>query len=484
MLSGEHEKWLEDRGLSVEVAVMLGVHSRGPKICFPYTKGGQPLYVKARDPNDKAGTRCLPAGVEQTALWLEDTLDEADPQTTDMLIITEGEPDAIAFRQAGFGFVVSVPSGAAATPGGALSKAEKCLTVVDGEGRPVLKAAIAKFKRVLVAADCDHDGLMLREAIVKIVGAEYCWLPQYPAGTKDANDVLLRAGGTEAVRALADAAQPVKSDGFIDFIEAERQSGQTRVYSTGIAFLEPHIKLVRPEFIVVGGQAGHGKSSITQALLFSILATNHDFRASIFHGEGEKAIPVQRAKKFWRGRHWTNTPSITEQMQRDRDAWIKDKLAYISPPQDELPTFEWLMWAMEQQALYRRRNVFVVDPWNEIIHERTKGVSTTDYVGDCIIRMKRLADRLGLILIVSHHVTKPKDGDRPPSRYDLADSAHWANKADHVILAWKPREGANQTRVEIAKSKDYATMGVPGTVWVTLPTGKDAPFHLMRCEPP
>ena len=465
-ISDRAAKWLEDRKLCVDTAARLGVRSQGPAIAFPYAKDGRELYAKLRPADGTKAMRCSPAGVDQTVLWLEDSLKDAEDQQPDeMLIITEGEPDAIAFAQASQRYVVSMPSGAAATAEGCKAKAERALTVADGSGKPMLKPDVARFKRVLVATDCDHDGLLLRQAIVEVIGEEYCWLPTYPAGTKDANDVL-QVGGLDAVARLVSGAVPVKSDGFLPFPDAEPKKA-TKVLSFGMHWLEPHMKLIQPEFIVVGGQAGHGKSTVAQILLLNLLAQNPGLRASIFHGEGDRAIPIQRAKRFLRYRMFGGSCTTPDQ-QAKRDFWLRERLAYIAPPQDQLPTFEWMLWAMEQQALYRRRNVFMIDPWNEIVHQRPKGLSTTEYVGECIVKLKRLADRLGLILIVTHHVTKPQDVKRAPSRYDLADSAHWANKADHVLLVWKPHEDENKTQLEVEKSKDHDTMGRPGRVWVSL----------------
>ncbi|WP_296205022.1 LAGLIDADG family homing endonuclease [uncultured Hyphomicrobium sp.] len=220
-------------------------------------------------------------------------------------------------------------------------------------------------------------------------------------------------------------------------------------------------------------------STITQAILYNLLWANEGLRASIFHAEGDKTIPIVRAKKFWKGK--ANPAFMSAESMAKRDAWLADRLAFISPPQGQLPTFEWLLWAIERQALYRKRNVFVIDPWNQIVHKIGPRASKTDYVGECIYELKRLCDRYGLIMIVAHHTTKAIDPRTPPSRYDLADSAHWVNASDHVLLGWKPDESENITRLEIAKSKDHEKMGTPGHVWV----GLDAPtFAIQGRIPP
>ena len=112
MLNETHASWLEARRLDIELAVIKGVHSAGQKIAVPYNRSGETVYVKAIDPADKAGTRCVPSGIEQTTLWDEDCLteDEETRDRRDPLIITEGEWDAIAVKALGYQYVVSLPS--------------------------------------------------------------------------------------------------------------------------------------------------------------------------------------------------------------------------------------------------------------------------------------------------------------------------------------------------------------------------------------
>ena len=317
----------------------------------------------------------------------------------------------------------------------------------------------------------------MREALAAFIGPEYCWVPEYPEGCKDANDVLQKHG-VEGIRRMIDGAQPLRSDGFVPLTDISQPS-QPRTYSTGFSFLDPHIKLIRPEFVVIAGMAGAGKSTVTQALTFGICWTNQ-LKASIFHGEGHESVVLQRARRFWRAMN-PNADTAAERVQAERDLWIRNALALIKPPQDELPTFDWLLWAMEQQALHRDRQVFVIDPWNEIIHERGRSVSVTEYTGEAIIKMKRLAARHGLILIVSHHIRKPEDRRGVPTMYDIADSAHWYNKADHGIIVHRPDAGENRTLLHIAKSKDHEFMGRPGKVWVAM---SSSPFTIRQVQGP
>jgi hypothetical protein len=388
-----------------------------------------------------------------------------------------GNCDALTVLQEGQRFVVSVPSGTQDSADGARKKALRVFTSpAESDGAPVLKPEFEKFKRIAVLADGDRAGLFLRDALIEIFGDDYCWVPTYPEGTKDANDVL-KKHGRAGVRDLITGLKPVKDDGFVTFSEALKTTTPLKPLNHGIAFLRPHFRPVRPSFIVVGSQANHGKSSCIQALVYNLLWANPDLKASFYFAEGDRSIPPGRAMSFWRG--IVNPVQFTDQHKREREFWVGDRLAYIKPPQDQPPTFEWLMWAMERQVLARGRNVFVIDPWNQVLHTANFR-SKTDYIGDCIYQMKRLADRHNLILIVAHHTTKEIDEHKPPNRYQLADSAHWVNAADHVLMLWRKPGEVDRTRLEVAKSKDFHVMGTPGTVWVRL----GDPFNLSQALDP
>jgi len=465
-LNEEHGEWLEARGLSVEVCAREGVHSIGPSIAFPYVRGGQTLFSKLRHPTDKSRTRCAPAGVQQDFLWRVDCLKEA-PKATDVLIITEGEPDALAILGLGYQYVVSLPSGAAGTPDGCRAKASRVLTREEPgkEGTRVLLPEIAAFRRIVVATDGDMDGRLMRDAIVEIIGPDYCYLPHFPHGTKDANEVL-QIFGEAAARKLIEDAKPADDDGFIDFLQASETMSYTPMLKPGIPYLEPHFKPPKTGLIIVGGQAGHGKSTIAQQLLLNIVWANTGTRASIYHGEGDKKIVADRAARFWKQK--AAPLHVGEPEKHQRREWLCDTMAFMVPQQGAMPTFEWLIRSIERQALGRKRTAFLIDPWNQIVLQPPKGMNLTDYIGECIFRMKRMSEELGILLMIAHHTTKSMDPTKPPNRYDLAGSAHWVNAADHLLLAWKPREDQNCTRLEVAKSKDHDRYGVPGSVWVTI----------------
>jgi twinkle protein len=74
-----------------------------------------------------------------------------------------------------------------------------------------------------------------------------------------------------------------------------------------------------------------------------------------------------------------------------------------------------------------------LDPWNEIEHKRGIDETETEYTGRAIRALKRFALNYECAVWLVAHPRKPHgDGNpKPPSLYDLAGSAHFANKADY-----------------------------------------------------
>ena len=476
-ITEHHAAWLENRGIDVELAAKHGVASKRNGIAIPYLHNGQKTHDKVLlVPRKEQKAYCEPTGVDQSNAWNIDSLQgEVDPRA--VLYVTEGELDALSVLQAGERYVVSMPSGAANTIEGCLSKVRRVFCD-EIEGKFHLRKRFTKFKRFCLLTDRDADGETLRKALIEVLGENYCLGTFYPDGCKDANDILNRCG-VEVLSGLLNQAAPIGEACIIPFSLALKMPSPKQL-NLGMAILDGRgMRFSEPFFVTIGGPANSGKSTIAQCMLLNLLASNRHLKASIFHGEGHHKIPAKRAATWYRENINPNTgdPLVQEQ----RNAWMDDFLSFMKPYGDQLPEFEWLLETIEMHALNFGRRVFMIDPWNEIIHRRDMRGNLTDHIAECIVRLKRLSDQLGLIMIVVHHIKKPFNAKDPPTMYDLADSAHWANKSDQVVIAWRPPSIKSKTLFELAKSKDFELFGSPFRSWVNLDTKK---FELYEVDAP
>ena len=89
----------------------------------------------------------------------------------------------------------------------------------------------------------------------------------------------------------------------------------------------------------------------------------------------------------------------------------------------------------------------------------------TEYTGFAIKQLKRFAKRYRVHVICVAHpakIPRSKVGQFPiPALYDIADSAHWANKPDVGIIIHRPDVTKPNTLIGIAKVR-YRSVGRPG----------------------
>jgi twinkle protein len=101
-----------------------------------------------------------------------------------------------------------------------------------------------------------------------------------------------------------------------------------------------------------------------------------------------------------------------------------------------------------------------LDPWNEIEHKRGKEETETEYTGRAIRSLKRFAINYDCAVWLVAHPRKPHgDGNpKPPSLYDLAGSAHFANKADYGLIIHRDDLSGTEIDARVVKVR----MGLPG----------------------
>lgn len=462
----EEISWAESRGLDEELALRQGLEVNEKRIGFRYEFGGKVRFTKWRN-LDKTGWHIDPSGQEMF-LFNVDCLSDytATPDEVQTpLIITEGELDAISCIQAGQSFVVSVPAGAGC------SKSEGIIEAGNDKQFQYLWDVITKideFKKVILFTDNDEAGLTLRNELAIRVGEKKCYYVPLPDGCKDANDLLV-AHGAEALKEAIEGARPLVSDDIVGLFELPPMPKMPQIL-TGWEPLNEHCLLTRPEFLVVTGEPGTGKSQFARALAFHLsfgtsretFKSGSDVLRGMFFTLEDPASRLQR-DSFTYMRGILGTTSDPQKQQRIRDV-ISDRIKAIKPSDDVL-SLEWAAERIEWAVTRHNCNYIVLDPWNEIEHDFGKQ-SETIYIGNAIRKLKRICSRLGILLIVVAHPTKIDKKAGPVDLYSIAGSANWYNKADHGIVLTKPKWAENILKVDVQKSKDWETMGNPGAVYM------------------
>lgn len=111
----------------------------------------------------------------------------------------------------------------------------------------------------------------------------------------------------------------------------------------------------------------------------------------------------------------------------------------------------------------------VIDPWNELEHVRPSGMTLTEYVGECLSRLRQWtrANMLHLF-VVAHPAKQPRNRDSGklpiPTPDMISDSAHFWNKSDNCIaIALTNEHDSPEVDIHIQKIR-FSHIGHRGAV--------------------
>lgn len=444
------ETWLSERALDPELCVRLGIESTqragGEAIVIPYTRNGEVVNRKYRAltggwSQDSGGTQCL---------WNEDclrdtTLEDQPP------IITEGEWDALAAIQAGYPKTLSVPNGA---PSKQVEHDGPKYRYLD-DVLPLLH----KAPYVILAADGDEPGANLLHDLSIRIGTHRCKFLRYPKGCKDLNQALEKYG-TKGVVETINRAQWMDVSGLKLWSDIPDRP-KVPAFNHGVDGLE-HLFRIRPgDFSVLTGYANHGKSQLALNIAGNMIV-RHDWKVLLGSLEDEKPDLEMKLATFYAGMLRKDMPETIADEARE---WISRNFVFMHfDPDADGADLAQVLDIMAAAVTRHDVKMIVLDPWNEIEHDRPPGMSLTEYVGKSLRLIRRFARKYMVHVMVCAHPAKPqklKDGSYPEATlYDISDSAHWANKSDLGIVV--TRNGDDTTTVKTKKVKYQPTMGVLG----------------------
>lgn len=454
-LTRRHGDLLEARGLDIELLERLGVQSSGElgpdTIAIPYFQGEEIVGMKYRTISGEKRFSQKPGSAQIFYNWnclADETLDNQP------LIVTEGEVDCWSALQSGFARCVSVPAGAPATEVG--ERASVKYDFVKAVPRTIDDAII------YLATDADEPGAALRKDLEVRFGRRRCRWIKYPKGCKDLNDALQRYGQRGVVESINRAQWIV---GNIYRMSEIPPVPEAIPYDSGFPGMFDHYRLRLGDFCVVSGVPSAGKSCVVGDIACR-MALRHKWPVCFASFEQEPTHDHRRMLRSWYGGDLVKNLDANTLVEADH--WIDRWFSFIVPDDDEAATLAWIMERMAASAVRHGSRLFVIDPWNEIEHDRPDGMTLTEYVGVALREFRSFARKYEAHVMVVAHPSKMRrdaDGRFPvPTLYDISDSAHWANRADIGIIVHRQNE--NETLVRIAKSRYHDQIGKPGDIKV------------------
>ena len=83
----------------------------------------------------------------------------------------------------------------------------------------------------------------------------------------------------------------------------------------------------------------------------------------------------------------------------------------------------------------------MIDPYNELDHQRPESLTETEYVSQILTKIKRFAQLNDVAVWFVAHPRQLRDWrGEPPTLYDISGSAHFVNKADNAIVIHRSRD--------------------------------------------
>lgn len=457
--------WFEQRGIPQHVlernkitsgqVFMPQVGDFVNAIQFPFYRGGQCINIKHRDHRKNFRLE----GKAERILYGMDDMGE-------MTVIVEGEMDKLALETAGVLNVVSVPDGAPAPEAKNYNNKfdflENC------------KAELEKVEMFVIAVDTDEPGRKLEEELVHRLGKHRCAIVRWPHGCKDANDVLLKHG-PDALANFIYTAEPPPIEGVVrvrDIMERlERfyeKGGEPGLELKDWPEFSQHYKVALGEWTVVTGIPGHGKSEFLDAMLIH-LAEEHGWTFGIYSPENDgleqhiSKLLEKISRKPFRGISGYGFNGI-DRMSQDEMLnaahWLDEHFLFLDIENEDNITLDRILDLTKEMIYQHGLKGLVIDPWNEVEHQRPAHLTETEYTAQCLSKIKNFVKRNRIHVWVVAHPTKMQKitrGDKEqypvPRLYDISGSSNWYNKAFNGLSVWRDAATDDPVQVHVQKIK-------------------------------
>lgn len=441
------ERLISAETLARNQVMQKGYGDRGQvAIAFTYRRNGVLVSCKYRDINKR--------------FWQEKDTKKVfygldDIKGADEIIIVEGEMDKLAMEEAGFRNCVSVPDGAPPS----VSPKELPPNQEDTKYQYLwnCKEYLDKVSRIILATDGDPPGQALAEELARRLGRERCWRVKWPKKNtdehfKDANEVLMFSGPL-ALRDIIENAELYPIRGLFQFSdyfpEIDAYYNRTLGYefgaSTGWTALNEIYNVMPGELTLVTGVPNSGKSEWIDALLcnlnesvgwkFALCSMENNVRQ-----HARKLLEKHMKKPFFDARYGESAERMSAKELEEGKQWLSDTFYLIRCEDDALPNIKWVLDLARAAVLRHGVRGLVIDPYNELDHQRPPNMTETEYVSQMLTLIKRFAQHHAChVWLVAHPRQLQNWTGQPPNLYDISGSAHFVNKCDNGIVIHRNR---------------------------------------------
>lgn len=416
---------------------------------------GQPVYVfQYIDENDQlvyvsyrgCGKGAIKGGCEPNTkpiLWGMWHIDRDKS-----VVITEGQPDAMAVWEAGYQNVVSVPNGS-----NNFKWIDNCWEWLQG------------VKEIIVFGDNDDPGRAMADTIKRRLKNVKILIPDK---RKDANEVLY-FGGKKAVLDLIENIINEMPDGILDVSKMEYRpvSANKETIETGFIEYDSHVEDWKlQEITIIFGRNGEGKTSFISQIITHCLSKN--VKTLLYSGEmsddkiqawiyrqliGDSTRHLHIAKTKYKDKV-EPTPEAVQAIKE----WHKDTFyLYDRNAKDVIGQLDKFFEVMELAVKRFGCKLIIIDNLMAILEENADSLYSDQ--ANFIQRCKDFAIRNWVHIVLIAHPNKEKGEIKNASKgnlekTDISGSNNIPNKADNIIAVERNWDENAQYEAIITSLKD------------------------------
>ena len=451
-VSTKVEEWFAKRGISKQTLSDLNVTEglefmpqtgkQENTIQFNYTMGDQLINIKYRDGRKNFK---LFKGAEKVFYNINSIVGY------DWCVITEGEIDVLALHEAGIPNVISVPNGATLNNNN-LDYLDNCIDYFDDK------------QKIILAVDADDPGQMLKQELVRRLGAEVCYLVDFN-GEKDANDFLLKYGKQELCDTIKNARPvPLENVSTLKDVEDELRdfvkNGFKPGYQIGIENFDKIFSTYTGQFITVTGIPSSGKSDFVDQM---VVGYNNLYGWKTAYASPENQPVYLHAHKLMR-KHWQDMPAVSDiggnKWQQVTDH-VNDNYFFIDMDKYSLESV-----LRKGAELVKRKGIkcLVLDPFNKIRDVDANSDDVNRYTMDYLAKIEAFCKKYDVLTFIVAHPTKMYKGQdgkiEEPTMYNIKGGGEWYDASYHGLLVHRDYE-EKTTKVKVLKVK-FQNLGENG----------------------
>ena len=439
---------------------------RDKAIWFPFFEDGKLVYVKHLRPREwTGGERIIRAfqGGKPVPFGLD--------HTGKVIVIVEGEVDALSVYEAGIDSVWSVPNGAEA------------LGFLEFES---VVTALANADRIIIAVDADEAGQKLQEELVRRLsvhpGFEKLSLAYWPDDCKDANDVLVKYGPGVLYATLMDMAVPLPIDGISEIIEFKDEflrfynEGLPKGVSTGIPGLDGVYRVMPGMCTVITGVTNYGKSEIMDEIVRCMIQQS-GWKFAFYSPENfPMSLHMIKLAEKYIGKPFDRDKLgyMSEAEAVKAWKWMQENIFYINPRAKTFSIDEILDRANILVYRYGVQGI-VIDPWN-YVRKDFGGLREDQFINEAMQKIGVFTKATSThVWLTVHPRTLKRDKEdkiQVPTVMELSGGSKFGDNADFMFAVHRDPQkafatGIHEVTVHVQKSryKYAAVQGSHTLIW-------------------